>query len=172
MGAGLFDRTTNTSSECAAQLHFVLCLSARWHGADCETLSAFRSLTNSVTVFAVLLWGMCLEACAGQHGNPRRSNETVWAAPTFVKKTHDAPMRSSNCVPFPPFLPTHWTFSLCRCHRPASLYLCAGGCLSLLAASSRSALLLLAPSLPVVTRYPPPRPPRLAVTAKLDSATQ
>jgi hypothetical protein len=32
----------------------------------------------------MIFWGECLEACAGQHGNPRRSNETVWAAPSFM----------------------------------------------------------------------------------------
>ena len=36
------------------------------------------------TKTSMILWGECLEACAGQHGNPRRSNETVWAAPSFM----------------------------------------------------------------------------------------
>ena len=39
---------------------------------------------DATTNTSMILWGECLEACAGQHGNPRRSNETVWSAPTFM----------------------------------------------------------------------------------------
>ena len=42
--------------------------------------AVFDTTTNTSMIF----WGHCLEKCAGQHGNPRRSNETVWAAPSFM----------------------------------------------------------------------------------------
>eukprot|EP01047_Picozoa_sp_COSAG01_P005482 COSAG01_NODE_188_length_22632_cov_15.284915_9_plen_1110_part_00 len=42
--------------------------------------AVFDTRTNTSMVF----WGDCLEKCAGQHGNPRRSNETVLAAPSFM----------------------------------------------------------------------------------------
>jgi hypothetical protein len=43
--------------------------------------AVFDTRTNT----SMVLWGNCLEKCAGQHGNPRRSNETVLAtAPSFM----------------------------------------------------------------------------------------
>ena len=42
--------------------------------------AVFDTRTNTSMVF----WGDCLEKCAGQHGNPRRSNETALAAPSFM----------------------------------------------------------------------------------------
>ena len=61
-----------------------------WATVSNESLRAGDGLYMGSAVYdtrtntSLVLWGQCLEACAGQHGMPRRSNETVWAAPSFI----------------------------------------------------------------------------------------
>ena len=61
-----------------------------WATASNESLKAGDGVYMGSAVFdtttntSLIFWGECLEACAGQHGMPRRSNETVWSAPSFI----------------------------------------------------------------------------------------